>query len=146
MHILPPSPEHYDAWVKLWHGYQNFYEISLADEVARYTWERFLDANGPVHCALAVEGNQPIGFVHWIYHHSTWTHGQYCYLQDLYVAADRRSKGTGRRLIEHVYEHAAGQKAARVYWLTHKSNAPAIHLYDQVADDAGFIQYRKNMG
>jgi hypothetical protein len=30
-----------------------------------------------------------------------------------------------------------------VYWLTQSSNAQARALYDQVADNLGFIQYRK---
>jgi hypothetical protein len=36
---------------------------------------------------------------------------------------------------------AAG--AGRVHWLTHTTNAQARILYDQVADNLGFIQYRK---
>lgn len=146
MLIIPPAPEHYDAWLELWQGYQNFYDISLTDELAQYTWQRFSLPEMPVHCALAISGGTIMGFVHWIYHHFTWTHGPYCYLQDLYVARSVRGQGTGRRLIEYVYEHAVTNQAARVYWLTHKSNQVAIGLYDQVAEDAGFIQYRKNIG
>lgn len=146
MQIISPAPKHYDAWLRLWQGYQQFYDIVLSDDVARYTWQRFGQSDVPVHAALALQDERVIGFVHWIYHHSTWTHGAYCYLQDLYVDPSVRGQGTGRRLIEHVYEHAKAEQAARVYWLTHQSNQPAIGLYDKVAEDAGFIQYRKNMG
>jgi len=34
---------------------------------------------------------------------------------------------------------------ARVYWLTHETNATAMRLYDRVADRSGFVQYRKNL-
>jgi len=81
--------------------------------------------------------------VHWIFHRSTWTAGDYCYLQDLYVDADVRGTGAGRKLIEHVYAEATAANAARVYWLTHETNAPAMQLYDRIADRSGFIQYRK---
>jgi len=30
-----------------------------------------------------------------------------------------------------------------VHWLTQTCNAQARILYDQVADDSGFVQYRK---
>ncbi len=60
-----------------------------------------------------------------------------------WTQADCRGKGLGRALIEHVYAVAAEQKAARVWWLTRESNAPAMLLYDRMADKSGFIQYRK---
>ena len=37
------------------------------------------------------------------------------------------------------------KRAPRVYWLTHETNAPARILYDQVAENLGFIQYRKTL-
>ena len=90
------------------------------------------------------ESGRAIGMVHWIFHRSTWTAGDYCYLQDLYVDADVRGTGAGRALIEHVYAEAAAKPtASRVYWLTHETNANAMQLYDRIADRSGFIQYRK---
>ena len=35
--------------------------------------------------------------------------------------------------------------ANRVHWLTHTTNAQARILYDQVADNRGFIQYSKTL-
>jgi hypothetical protein len=32
-----------------------------------------------------------------------------------------------------------------VYWLTHNTNAQARILYDQVADNPGFIHYSKKL-
>jgi ribosomal protein S18 acetylase RimI-like enzyme len=47
-------------------------------------------------------------------------------------------------LIEAVYARADAAGAARVYWLTHETNATAIALYDRVATRSGFVQYRRN--
>ena len=74
---------------------------------------------------------------------SSWTPGNYCYLQDLFVADSARGLGLGRALIEAVYDKARAAGASRVHWLTQTSNAQARILYDQVADDSGFMQYRK---
>ena len=38
---------------------------------------------------------------------------------------------------------ARSASASRVYWLTQSNNAQARVLYDAVADNLGFIQYRK---
>jgi hypothetical protein len=96
-----------------------------------------------MHAALAMVGEQALGLVHTVYHRSAWTTGDYCYLQDLFVADDARGRGIGRALIEHVYADAKGRGAARVHWLTHESNHNAMRLYDRIADRSGFIQYRK---
>ena len=88
-------------------------------------------------------GDRLVGIVHYLFHRSTWTIGDYCYLQDLFTVADARGQGAGRALIEAVYERAEAAGASRVYWLTHESNAVARGLYDKLADRPGFIQYRR---
>jgi GNAT superfamily N-acetyltransferase len=72
-----------------------------------------------------------------------WTIGDYCYLQDLFVAADARGKGVGAELIKHVEKIARAAGASRIYWLTKEDNVSARALYDKLADRSGFIQYRK---
>ncbi|AOB24953.1 MULTISPECIES: GNAT family N-acetyltransferase [Bordetella] len=141
--IRPLSADDYDAWLPLWRGYQEFYKVQLADAATAQTWRRFLDPAEPMHAALAWRDGKAIGMVHWIFHRSCWTTGDYCYLQDLFVAPDVRGSGAGRALIEHVYADARARDAARVYWLTHETNTDAMHLYDHIADRSGFLQYRK---
>ena len=84
-----------------------------------------------------------MGIAHYLFHRSTWAPHRYCYLEDLFVAPTARGKGLGRALIEAVYEKAQAANASRVYWLTQSSNTQARILYDKVADNLGFIQYRK---
>ncbi|AUL13571.1 GNAT family N-acetyltransferase [Bordetella bronchiseptica] len=141
--IRPLSAADHEAWLPLWKGYQEFYKVQLADAATAQTWQRFLDPAEPMHAALAWRDGKAIGMVHWIFHRSCWTTGDYCYLQDLFVAPDVRGSGAGRALIEHVYADARDQGAARVYWLTHETNTDAMHLYDHIADRSGFLQYRK---
>jgi hypothetical protein len=112
---------------------------------AQECWSRFLDPAEPVHAVLAVSGEDTLGFAHSLYHRSTWTAGDYCYLQDLFVADEARGRGVGRILIEHVYADAKRQGAARVYWSTHQSNHNAMLLYDRIAERSEFIQYRKQL-
>ena len=65
------------------------------------------------------------GIVQYLYHRSTWTPGNYCYLQDLFVAESGRGHGVGRALIEAVYEKAKADGCSRVHWLTQTTNAQA---------------------
>ncbi|GAC1310980.1 MAG: GNAT family N-acetyltransferase [Steroidobacteraceae bacterium] len=132
-----------EAWTSLWHGYQSFYRVSIADATTQIVWARLLDEAEPMNAALAMDGERAVGLVHHIRHRSCWSEGDYCYLQDLFVHPDARGRGAGRMLIEHVYAAAVEQRCSRVYWLTHESNAQAMHLYDQVAERTGFLQYRR---
>lgn len=133
------------AWEPLFGGYQDFYKISLGEKVIDMTWRRFHDPAEPVFAAGAFADGRLLGIVHYVFHRSTWMLGPTCYLQDLFTVSEARGRGVGRRLIEFVYERAAEAGAGRVYWLTHESNAPGRLLYDRVAENAGFIQYRKNL-
>lgn len=134
------------VWEELWSGYLTFYKMSqFSPEVTEATWQRLLDPAGPLHGLVAVDGDEVLGLVHFLYHPSSWTIGPYCYLQDLFTLPAARKRGVGEALIEAVADAARAQNAARVYWLTHETNAPGRSLYDRVARHAGFLQYIKDL-
>ncbi|MEO6854804.1 MAG: GNAT family N-acetyltransferase [Rhodoferax sp.] len=146
MQIRLAQAADFAQWLPLWKGYQTFYKTDIAESVTALTWQRFLDPAEPMHCAVAEIDGALVGMVHYIYHRSCWTAGDYVYLQDLFTLSNLRGKGVGRALIEHVYASAAHEAAARVWWLTHESNLDAMQLYDRIADKSGFVQYRKMIG
>jgi len=141
--IKPVGKDERDAWAPLWAGYLTFYKTSVPSETSDITWARFHDPAEPMFVLGAYVDGKLTGIVHYLFHRSTWTPGNYCYLQDLFVADSARGLGLGRALIEAVYEKAKAAGASRVHWLTHETNVQARILYDQVADYPGFIQYRK---
>ncbi len=145
--IRPLGASDEAAWRLLWRDYQTFYDTAMSEAVFATTWARLLAADEPMFALGAFdESGRMLGLVHALYHRSSWTTGPYCYLQDLFTAADARGRGVGRALIEAVYAQARAAGASRVYWLTHDTNATARALYDRVASHAGFIQYRKDLG
>ena len=144
MNIRPVTKNDFNEWLQLWKGYQVFYKAAISDEITKTTFDRFQDAQEPVYClVIENEEKQLIGLVHYIFHRSTWTIENYCYLQDLFVDPKHRASGLGRKLIEAVYAEAEKYHCSRVYWLTQENNEQARMLYDRIADQTGFIQYRK---
>jgi GNAT superfamily N-acetyltransferase len=129
------------AWEPLWQGYLTFYKASLPPEVTETTWARILDPAEPVHGLGAEIDGRLVGIVHFLYHRTTWSADNRCYLNDLFTADEARGRGVGRALIEAVYERAKADGADRVYWLTHETNETAQALYDKIAKRSGFIQY-----
>ena len=141
--IRPIGKDERVNWEVLWQGYLRFYESSQTADATDAAWLRIHDPAEPMHGLGAYVNGRLLGIVHYLFHRSFWTIGNYCYLQDLFVSEDARGNGVGRALIEAVYEQARGAGASRVYWLTQESNVAARALYDQVAERSGFIQYRR---
>jgi len=133
-------------WLPLWQGYQEFYRVKLDAAVTESNWRRFFDPGEPVYCLVAEREGRLTGLAHYLFHRSTWSVENICYLNDLFVDPRGRRSGVARRLIEAVYEAADAAGAPKVYWLTHESNAAARLLYDQMAQYAGFIRYTRRQG
>lgn len=153
--IRPVTPEDYDAWLPLWHGYNAFYGRSgptaVAPEVTAATWQRFFDAYEPVWALIAAEedaGNENgklLGLTHYLFHRVTNRVEAVCYLEDLFTVEAARGQGVGRALIEAVCDAAKAAGLQRVYWQTQESNATARRLYDVVAERSGFIVYKRDL-
>ncbi len=141
--IRPLGEDEREAWNPLWAGYLAFYKSALAQEISDLAWSRFHDPDEPLFALGGYIDGRLLGIAHYLFHRSTWAHNRYCYLEDLFVAEEARRHGLGRALIEEVYRKAEAAGASRVYWLTQSGNMQARALYDKVADNLGFIQYRK---
>ena len=137
----------FDQWLPLWDGYNAFYGRSgptaLPAEITQTTWARFFDAHEPMHALVAASDGRLCGLVHYIFHRSTILKAPTCYLQDLFTDVSQRRNGIGRALIEAVYDAARAAGSSRVYWHTHTTNRIARNLYDQLAEDSGFVVYRQ---
>lgn len=144
--IRPLADADRDAWEPLWRGYLDFYETKLAPEVTATTWSRLMRDGEDPNGFCAVEGRgRLVGIVHYLFHRSCWSEGDYCYLQDLFVAPDLRGGGVGRALIEAVYAAADQRGASQVYWLTQHFNDTARRLYDRIGDLTPFIKYTHSL-
>ncbi|MGW7680909.1 GNAT family N-acetyltransferase [Kribbella sp. NPDC054772] len=133
------GPSDRAAWQTLFAGYNEFYGRTMPDAFFDEAWLRF-ERDDEVHALGAYLDGQLVGIVHFLTHAST-TAADSCYLQDLFTAPEARGQGAARALIQAVTTWAKDHDCARVYWSTHESNTTARHLYDQVAENRGFILY-----
>lgn len=142
--IRRPRAEDEAAWRRLWTGYLEFYETSVAEEVYAASWARLLsEAEGDYQGFVAELDGSLVGLVHYIYHRHGWRVEKVVYLQDLYVDPATRGTGAGRALIEAVYEAADAAGCPSVYWLTQDFNQTARRLYDRIATVTPFIKYAR---
>jgi GNAT superfamily N-acetyltransferase len=142
--VRPILPEDRPAWERLWTGYLQFYETTVAPEVRDSAFARLVGNDpGEFRGLIALVGDAPAGLAHYLLHRHMWKTENVCYLQDLYADPDHRGAGVGRALVEAVYGAADAAGAPAVYWLTQEDNHTARRLYDRVGRQTPFIRYNR---
>lgn len=89
---------------------------------------RSMLAAGEITVLLA--GEPPVGLAELRFRPSIWTGALDAYLEELYVAPDRRGHGTGRALLEAAMDTARSQGAAHIDLGTSEDDVAAIALYE----------------
>jgi GNAT superfamily N-acetyltransferase len=139
-------------WRSLWQQYLSpaagakapgFYLQAPPDNVVDVTFERLVDPGQQPHAFVAVNAERLIGFVHYLFHASTWSVTQVCYLEDLYVEPAMRRAGVARALLRALYEAADQANAGAVYWMTHRSNTASQALFETLAHATPFVRYER---
>ena len=139
-------------WRSLWQQYllptvgrhpHGFYLQRPRDELIDLTFERLVDPARQPHAFVAVRFDRLVGFVHYLFHPSSWSMTQVCYLEDLYVEPAMRRAGVGRELIHAVYAAADQANASTVHWVTQESNTAARALFETLAHRTTFIRFER---
>jgi GNAT superfamily N-acetyltransferase len=143
LEIRPLKMTDRTQWQALWQGYLRFYRQSLAPEITDGTFARLVEGARQSHGIVAQRDGRLLGFAHYLFHASSWSAPDICYLEDLFVDPAVRGQGAGRALIHAVYAAADLARAGSVYWMTQEFNADGRALYDTLARRTSFIRYER---
>lgn len=135
--IVPPAPEDEADWRRHWASYLTRYTVIVEPLTTDIIWARMLDPTSSMRGLIARDADgKGIGFCHLILHDNTWSLQPFCYLEDMFVAAEHRRRGVGRAMLNAIIDLARDNRWARVYWTTWNNNAPSRALYDSVTGGA----------
>ncbi len=79
-------------------------------------------------------GDEPFGLAQLRFFPSMWSNGTEAYLEELYIAADRRGEGFGRKLLGAAIELSRESGATHLQLNTSEDDTAALALYES----AGF--------
>jgi hypothetical protein len=78
LEIRPLRLDERADWDVLWKGYLDFYKTAVPKQVYDATWARLHDPAEPMHLLGGTIDGKLLGIVHYLYHRSCWTIGDYC--------------------------------------------------------------------
>lgn len=129
------------GWRRLFDAYAAFYGVTVGEAEKDAVWSWIFDPSAGFWAVVAEREGVLIGLTQYQRMKRSLGGGDVIYLSDLYVSPAARGGGVGRRLIDHVVEHAGRLGAPSVRWLTQEFNYDARKLYDAFAPKSDFILY-----
>lgn len=141
--IRAVTQDEFPRFEPLFRLYQEFYEVEdIDDERNRAFFSRFVGGTADGWLLGAFDGEEPVGFGCFYRHKSSLTATDIVLMNDLYVTAATRGKGTGRALIEAGVELAREWGASHLSWATAPDNHTAQRLYDSTgAEKSTWLEY-----
>jgi GNAT superfamily N-acetyltransferase len=88
--------------------------------------------NVRAHALICEEQGEAIGFAVYFFNYSTWLGKYGLYLEDLYVAQNKRGNGAGRAIMKYLAQLALEKDCGRFEWVVLDWNQPAIDFYHSI--------------
>ena len=140
------SENDYENWKFIFKKYLLFYNSKLSEKIIRNTWDNIINKEKPINCigcyeTSKIKKKQLVGIMNFIYHKSTWIENNVCYLEDLFILEDYRSRGYASALFNHLTTICNINNVNRIYWKTKSDNHIAQSLYNKLALKTNFLEY-----
>lgn len=110
-------------------------------EMAEANWARLMRQDGGLDGLIAHEDGAATGFI--LYHTLpfTWSRGDACYLQDIFVRETARGRGHAQALMHHLAGIGRERRWYKIFWMTQRDNHAAQRLYDRIGLRRDYIRY-----
>lgn len=101
----------------------------VADETTLY---HSLFVERSAECLLGEEDGMVVGFALFFHNFSTFVGRKGLYLEDLFVIPEKRGRGYGKALLNHVAKIAVERGCGRMEWICLDWNESALSIYRSI--------------
>ena len=130
-----------EQWKKLYHGYADFYQVTISEQILETIWDWLHDTNHDLNALVYEIDNTIVALAHYRRMPSP-LRGKYIgFLDDLYVEPQFRGKKIGEKIIKKLNDISKERNWGLIRWITRNDNHNAKSLYDKVAKKSTWEVY-----
>ena len=133
-------------WEVLYHGYAEFYQVPMNDQILDTVWGWIHDDNNPFFGLIAKDATgKALGLVHCRQMASPLRGALVGFLDDLFVSPDARGQGVVEKLYAALNELGKQQGWPFIRWITAENNYRGRAVYDKLSDKTHWVTYQMSM-
>ncbi len=141
--VNPVTNDDREQWEALYHGYAEFYQVPMNDEILDTVWGWIHDDNNPFFGLVAKDENgKAIGLMHCRQMASPLRGALVGFLDDLFVSPEVRGKGVVEVMYEALNVVGKEQGWPFIRWITAEDNYRGRAVYDKLSDKTHWITYQ----
>jgi len=130
-------------WEPLYHGYAEFYQVPMNDEILDTVWGWIHDDSNPFFGLIAKDENgEALGLMHCRQMPSPLRGALVGFLDDLFVSPEARGQGVVEALYEALNALAKKQGWPFIRWITAENNYRGRAVYDKLSDKTHWVTYQ----
>ena len=141
--VNPVTNDDREQWEALYHGYAEFYQVPMNDEILDTVWGWIHDDNNPFFGLVAKDENgKAVGLMHCRQMTSPLRGALVGFLDDLFVSPDARGQGVVEALYEALNDVGKEQGWPFIRWITAENNYRGRAVYDKLSDKTHWVTYQ----
>ena len=141
--VTPLNSADRDEWQRLYHGYAEYYQMPMTDDILETVWQWIFDPAQPFFALIATdESGQGIGLMHFREMVSPLRGAKIGFLDDLFVLPALRGSGVVEQLYEGLRAQARQQGWPFMRWMTAETNYRGRAVYDRIAEKTAWLTYQ----
>ena len=133
-------------WEVLYHGYAEFYQVPMNDQILNTVWGWIHDDDNPFFGLIARDENgKALGLMHCRQMPSPLRGALVGFLDDLFVDPEARGQGVVEALYEALNRLGREQGWPFIRWITAQDNYRGLAVYDRLSTRTHWVTYQKDV-
>jgi ribosomal protein S18 acetylase RimI-like enzyme len=141
--VKPVAQDDRKQWEVLYHGYAEFYQVPMNEQILDTVWGWIHDDSNPFFGLIAKdEKGKALGLMHCRQMPSPLRGALVGFLDDLFVTPEARGQGVVEELYASLNRLGKQQGWPFIRWITAENNYRGRAVYDKLSDKTHWLTYQ----